>query len=210
MSLDGNGKKVFCIGFHRTGTTTFQTALEELGYKVVGMRKSEWDAYATGNYEQVIECIKQFDGFRDMPWPLMYQWLYEAYPDAQFVLSRREPTPWVASCVGNYKDRPYEMFPVIYGFEVFEGNEEVAKRVYRKHLEDVRAFFKDKPGKLLDIDFTKESRWQPLCEFLGEPVPDRSFPHANKRPTTLWSRIYLKSLKAMFPNYYRRIARDKK
>lgn len=210
MSSDGKSRKVFCIGFHRTGTTTFQTALEELGYKVVGMRKPEWDAYATGDYEAIRECINQFDGFRDMPWPLMYQSLYEAYPDSQFVLSHREPASWISSCVGNYKDRPYDMFPVIYGFEVFEGNEETAKKRYLKHIEDVRVFFSDKPGKLLDIDFTMESHWQPLCEFLGEPVPDRPFPHANKRPTTLWSRVYLKLLKVMFPKYYRRIARDKR
>lgn len=210
MSSDVKSKKVFCIGFHRTGTTTFQTALEELGYDVVGMRRTEWDAYAAGDYDAIRECINRFDGFRDMPWPLMYKWLYETYPDAQFVLSRREPASWIASCVGNYKDRSYDMFPVIYGFEVFEGNEETAKKRYLKHIEDVRIFFSDKPGKLLDIDLTMENRWQPLCEFLGEPVPDRPFPHANKRPTALWSRVYLKLLKVMFPKYYRWIARDKR
>jgi len=210
MSSERKDKKVFCVGFHRTGTTTFQTALEELGYKVVGMRKPEWEAYAAGDYDTIRQTADEFDGFRDMPWPMIYRWLHETYPDARFVLSHRDVESWVASCVGNYKDRPYDMFPVIYGFDVFEGNEEVAREVYLKHLRDVREFFKDKPGKLLDIDFTKESRWEPLCSFLGESVPGRPFPHANKRPTTLWSRFYEKMLKIFFPTYYRQIARDKK
>ena len=28
--------KVFCIGFHKTGTTSLETALTKLGYKVTG------------------------------------------------------------------------------------------------------------------------------------------------------------------------------
>lgn len=29
------------------------------------------------------------------------------------------------------------------------------------------------------LEWTVEDGWEPLCEFLGKPVPDEPFPHAN-------------------------------
>ena len=83
-------QKVFGIGFHRSGTTSFQTALEELGYSVIGMRPTEWRAYAMGDYETLMTAVNAFDGFRDMPWPLLYEYLYKNVPDAKFVLTYRD------------------------------------------------------------------------------------------------------------------------
>ncbi|KAI9691512.1 MAG: hypothetical protein M1822_007583 [Bathelium mastoideum] len=31
------------------------------------------------------------------------------------------------------------------------------------------------------LEFSLESKWEPLCEFLGKPVPNNPFPHANER-----------------------------
>ena len=201
-------QKVFCIGFHRTGTTTFQTALEELGYRVVGMRDREWDAYVADDRATVRTTIEAFDGFRDMPWPLMYRWLAEEYSEAKFILSYRDPEPWIASCVGNYKDRAHKMFPVIYDVATFAGNEARCRDVYLRHIDAVRTFFDGSP-RFLELDFTRENDWSHLCGFLGKPQPQRHFPHANKRPTTLVERARLKLYKTLLPAQYRRIARDR-
>ncbi len=210
MNDSENTRKIFCIGFHRTGTTTFQTALEELGFDVIGMTKPAWDAYELDDRETLHGIIRSHDAFRDMPWPLMYRWLYEAYPEATFVLTHRSSDSWLASCSGNYKNRPYRMFEVIYGFDVFMGNELRAADVYKRHLHDVREFFADKPGKLLDVDLTQVNDWKLLCDFLGKEPPKRAFPHANRRPRSMVARAYLKFLKKVFPGRYKQIARDKK
>lgn len=202
-------QKVFGIGFHRTGTTSFQTALETLGYRVVGMRPGEWDAYERGDYEQLHATVDEFDGFRDMPWPLLYQFLYEKYPDARFVLTWRDPEAWARSCSGNYKDREYPMFPVIYGFRQFAGNESRAIEVYKRHVEDVRKFFADKPNSFLEHDFTTNPNWSALCNFLSQPEPNRPFPHANKRPKNLIGKFFHKSFKVAAPDRYRKWVRDK-
>ena len=201
--------KVFGVGFHRTGTTTLQTSLEALGYSVVGMRDAEWKAYANEDLKKIHQTIEAFDGFRDMPWPLLYRHLYETVPDAKFILSYRDPDSWAKSCAGNYKTRPYEMFRSIYGFDVFVGNEETAKEVYLRHIDEVRAFFADKPGVFLEKDFTKNHSWTDLCDFLSEPEPNRKFPHANKRPLSFWGKLYHKIYRTIAPTAYKAWVRDK-
>ena len=41
--------------------------------------------------------------------------------------------------------------------------------------------FKNRPDDLLVVDFTQNSGWNELCAFLGHPVPDAPFPHANNK-----------------------------
>lgn len=202
--------KVFGIGFHRTGTTSFQTALETLGYRVVGMRPDEWDAYERGDYERLRVMADEFDGFRDMPWPLLYRFLYSEYPDARFVLTWRDPDSWARSCAANYKDREHPMFPVIYGFQKFAGNESRAIEVYNCHIKDVREFFADKPDVFLEHDFTANPSWERLCTFLGETIPDRPFPHANKRPELFWGKLHHYIYRKTAPHAYKKWVRDKR
>ena len=40
-------------------------------------------------------------------------------------------------------------------------------------------YFADRPGDLLEIDISRGGGWEPLCAFLGEPVPDVAFPRSN-------------------------------
>ena len=202
--------KVFGIGFHRTGTTTLQTCLEEFGYKVTGMREKDWKAYVQKDYREISDSIAMHDGFRDMPWPLMYRYLYENISNAKFILSYRDTESWLKSCSGNYKSSEYSMFRTIYGFDIFRGNENIAKEVYKKHIEDVRKFFLDKPGVFLEKDFTKDHSWEDLSKFLSEPIPRRDFPHANKRPKSFWSKVYHRIYRSVAPSSYKTWVRDKK
>jgi len=53
--------------------------------------------------------------------------------------------------------------------------------VYHRHNQAVMDHFKDRPDDLLVVDFTQGARWEELCAFLGHPVPDAPFPHANNK-----------------------------
>ena len=53
--------------------------------------------------------------------------------------------------------------------------------VYNAHNEGVLAYFKDRPDDLLVLDIAKGEGWEPLCKFLGCPVPAAPFPHANNK-----------------------------
>ena len=48
---------------------------------------------------------------------------------------------------------------------------------YHQHIEDVKAAVP--PERLLI--FSADQGWQPLCDFLGVPVPDPEFPNVNDR-----------------------------
>lgn len=48
---------------------------------------------------------------------------------------------------------------------------------YHRHIEDVKASVP--PEKLLV--FSVDQGWQPLCDFLGMPMPDTPFPNVNDR-----------------------------
>ncbi|KAI8653689.1 hypothetical protein LRP88_00574 [Fusarium phalaenopsidis] len=49
------------------------------------------------------------------------------------------------------------------------------KWVYKEHCNMIRGLV---PKQRL-LEWTVEDGWEPLCEFLGKPVPDEPFPHTN-------------------------------
>jgi hypothetical protein len=49
------------------------------------------------------------------------------------------------------------------------------REVFKRHYEEVRSIVP--PERLLEYHIG--SGWEPLCEFLGEPVPSTPFPHTN-------------------------------
>src|ERR1700678_1644301 len=95
--------KVIGGGLPRTGTLTQKVALETLGfgpcYHLVDIladldtRVAQWNAALDGNADW--EAI--FAGFQAaVDWPASYFFkeLSEAYPEAKFVLSTRDPDLW--------------------------------------------------------------------------------------------------------------------
>jgi hypothetical protein len=68
----------------------------------------------------------------------------------------------------------------IYGVGSPEGNEAVYLDRYNGHNRDVLAHFAGRPDDLLVMDLAKGDGWETLAPFLGKPVPDAPFPHANK------------------------------
>lgn len=93
-------KKVFVIGFQKTGTTSLETALEVLGYRVYGGDKNLMKFKKREDLKNYISKVLQnWDAVQDMPWPLFYKELYELYPTAKFILTVRNPDKWINSAV---------------------------------------------------------------------------------------------------------------
>lgn len=51
---------------------------------------------------------------------------------------------------------------------------------HERHNAEVRDYFKDRPGDLLEVDWTRGAGWQQLAPFLGSPVLTIPFFHAKK------------------------------
>ncbi len=172
--------KVFCVGFHKTGTSTLAKALEHLGYRVTGPNGVHDEQIASNVDALVNDLAERFDAFQDNPWPLVYQKMDRRYPGSKFILLLRDEASWLASLLKHSGQKETPMRRWIYGPGCPQGNEELYLERYRNHNLEVLAYFAERQQDLLVMDLTKGDGWEPLCRFLGVDVPVIDFPHANK------------------------------
>lgn len=173
--------KVFCIGFHKTGTTSMNAALRALGYKTTSYF-GVWDTdIAQTVHDKARARLTDYDAFEDMPWPCLYEELDAWAPGAKFVLTRRDTDRWYASMLKHFGTVSNPMREWIYGpgKGAPAGNEAHYKAVYEKHCADVRAYFADRPDDIVELSMEDGFAWEPLCALLGHPVPDAPFPREN-------------------------------
>ncbi len=174
--------KILGIGMPRTGTTSLWRALCLLGYKSVHLP------------QEPISALHKYDAGCDVTITMVYKELDLRFPGSKFILTVRDMPAWLASMewLLNAQDRG-EKAPAgwvarrthlamrirreFYKREDFET--EHFRRLHLAHLEDVREYFKDRPGDLLTMDICAGDGWEKLCPFLGKPVPDESFPNLN-------------------------------
>lgn len=179
-----NGKllppKVFGIGFQKTGTSSLGRALEHLGYRVIsGGLKVGRPITEDTILKNVARTLERYDAAEDSPWPLIYKHLDRMAPESKFVLTVRDPESWLGSVVKHFGSDCSDMREWIYGHGCPAGHEDVYMERYLRHNDDVKAYFAERPGDLLVMDFEKGDGWDMLCDFLGKPVPRKRFPKKN-------------------------------
>jgi hypothetical protein len=201
------GLEIIGAGFGRTGTTSLRGALEQLGYgrcyhwhtlttrshqvriwqKIIDGQKPDWDRVFAG-----------YNATVDWPGCTYYQQLAEAYPQAKVILTVRDPDSWYASATSTiYRARktawarslslaPQRLraYVTLLDTLVWDGtfngrfeDKQYALEVFNRHNEEVQATID--PERLLVYN-VKEG-WEPLCRFLGVPVPETPFPRLNDR-----------------------------
>lgn len=201
--------EIIGAGFARTGTLSLKTSLEQLGYApclhmydVIASpeRLQQWiDVAEHRDADHPWDDI--FDGFAaTVDWPAAASWreLAARYPDAKVILTVRDAESWYESVNRSIYQlylhgRQQEPGAEAGGLDlgkvagmtnsvVWEGifggrfdDKAHAISRYEQHVADVQ---REIPaGRLLVFDVTEG--WEPLCEFLGKPVPPAPFPHAN-------------------------------
>ena len=174
--------KVFCIGFHKTGTTTLEVALKKLGYRVTGSFGTKDPDIASKVHDMAYAMVERFDAFEDNPWPILYKELDARFPGSKFILTRRPAEAWIRSQVKDFATTETPMRRWIYGENAGcpAGNEDTYIERYERHNREVLEYFSDRPGDLLVMDIPADAGWDKLCAFLGRDVPNKPFPHANK------------------------------
>ncbi len=174
--------KVFCIGFHKTGTTSLELALRKLGYRVAGCFGTKDPEIASKVHEMAYALAENYDAFEDNPWPILYKELDQRFPGSKFVLTRRPADVWIRSQVKDFARTETPMRRWIYGEGAGcpEGNEDTYIARYERHNREVLEYFSGRPDDLLVFDLPQGHGWDQLCPYLGRAVPDELFPHANK------------------------------
>jgi hypothetical protein len=172
--------KVFCIGFHKTGTTSLAEALKVLGYRVTGPNGVKDPNIAENVLSMAYSLVDKYDAFQDNPWPIIYKELDSRYPDSKFILTVRDAGSWIRSQTRHFGYDETPMRQWIYGVASPMGNEDIYVRRFERHNQEVKEYFKERQGQLLILDLAKGDAWAHLCPFLGVSVPAMRFPHANR------------------------------
>ena len=94
--------KVFCIGANKTGTTSIERALRELGLRLPEQSQQEQlmtQRVLGGEPQALVEFCEPFDAFQDLPFShgLVFAACDTLFPNAKFVLTVREPQVWFNS-----------------------------------------------------------------------------------------------------------------
>jgi hypothetical protein len=175
--------KVFCIGFQKTGTSSMEKALQHLGYRVAGVfgQRTSLDELQRTYLDIGLKLAAANDAVQDMPFPLMFRELDEAFPGSRFVLTVRDTDSWYRSISSHFNDTPSGLQQLTYGEDAPAplGYEARYKQVYEAHNSAVQDHFVGRPDALLVMDLQKGDGWEQLCPFIGERVPDVPFAHAN-------------------------------
>lgn len=196
-------RKIFVIGFHKTGTSSLGKALQVLGYKVCGSLK---EAYGYKEKPDVKEYILnkarplmlKYDAFQDTPWFILYKELYRLFPDSYFILTVRQEEQWLKSVQRHFGDNFFHFHDFIYGTtDSFVDSDQYLKQ-FNSHNQEVKEFFKDNPNFMVfDVSM---NGWKELCNFLGVRKPIfHKFPNANKasQRNSLFSKVK-KKIKGLY------------
>ncbi len=186
--------RIFGIGMQRTGTTSLHEAFRTLGYDAAHWKSAEWAQmiWREINRWGRSRTLEQEYALCDNPIPILYKELDKAYPGSKFVLTVRNEDDWIKSVAtfwtyeGNRHRWTWDedgfshkMHGIIYGTTEFD--EQIFRERYRKHNHDVMKYFHGR-SDLGKLEIEKATSISGLCRFLGAPIVNKPFPHANRGP----------------------------
>jgi Sulfotransferase domain len=210
--------KVIGAGVGRTGTLSLKAALEQLGFgpcfhgrHVLDHpdRLPLWQTAATTGTTDWRAVFAGYTATVDWPGAAYWRRLAETFPRAKIILTVRDAQGWYDSVhntifrmfgYGPSDARVTEARRRVPGLDVFTefhrqmiwdgffagrfADREYAIRVYEEHNAQV---IREAPADRL-LTISAGAGWEPLCAFLGVPIPDEPYPHLND-PPSFWARV---------------------
>ncbi len=204
-----NKTKIFCIGLNKTGTTSLEAALKELGFIMGNQRRGELllEEWKNRDFKKLFKLCRTAQAFQDAPfsYPDTYKYLDKEFPGSKFILTLRDSDEqWYNSITRfhskiwadgkriptkedlmnatyRYKGKPWEGNRALFNTPEDEPyKKDVLLEYYNKHNEDVLSFFKGREGDLLVLNVADDTAYNKLCEFIGEKPLREGFPWKNK------------------------------
>ena len=187
--------KVIGAGLPRTATWSQKLALEQLGlgpcyHMSEALEHPEhWPLWETAVAGGSVDWGALFQGWAattDTPGCNFYRELAAFFPDAKVILGVRDEERWFASTQNTILSGP------VAGFHAARGSLGMVEALgwgtdprlhdkawmlnrYRTHNAEVQGAI---PAKRLLV-YDPADGWEPLCRFLGRPIPAEPFPRVN-------------------------------
>ena len=164
--------KIIGLGLSKTGTTSLNQALNELGFTSV-------------HYHIDPSILERRDAITDIPAIPYYKELDRKYPRSKFVLTIRGIYSWLAAVKRNFarnnvrtiSRRAVDVRLKVYGTEDYHAGKLIF--AYIRHHLDVLWYFRRRRSDLLVMNITAGDGWEKLCPFLDRPPPECPFPRLN-------------------------------
>jgi len=192
--------EVIGAGFGRTGTMSLKLALEQIGFgpchhmiEVIHNGEAQtplWNDALAGKPDYAAI----YDGYSsavDWPTAAFWQELADVYPEAKIILSSRSAESWYASisetilatvwAPETWPPQAVDWFKMVSkvlarSFGDAKTRDELIA-VFHAHEAAVKAAI---PAERLLVHSAKDG-WDPLCAFLGVPVPAEPYPRTNSK-----------------------------
>ncbi|MFT6986927.1 MAG: hypothetical protein ACJAT7_002777 [Psychromonas sp.] len=210
-SLKVIGKpKIFCIGLNKTGTTSLNAALVELGIVVACEKDAKilFKNWAERDFKPILKFCNRAQAFQDSPFSFPYTFvaLQQKFPNSKFILTiRDDEEQWFNSitkfhsklwanndgippnkeqllnAVNSYKGRPWDVNRILFDTPENEPyKKEVLLEFYNTYNKSVIDYFKTRPDQLLVINLTDKNAYKEFVNFIGASSKQTEFPWKNK------------------------------
>jgi hypothetical protein len=143
--------------------------------------------------------IDGYQSVSDLPVVFFTPDFMDMFPDAKIVLNGRpSPEVWAKSCnesLGFFFTRQFACIGLLWkvdrlwyqinmecrrwGKRHFGTEDLLSADIYHKYYKSVREEAAKRGREVLE--FKAEDGWEPLCKFLGKPVPNKPFPKSNEK-----------------------------
>lgn len=203
------GRKVFCVGRNKTGTTSLEHALRGLGFSMGYQPRGEMllKDWHRRDFARIAQLVETADAFQDTPFslPHTYAAMDALFPGAKFILTVRDDadqwyrsvTEFQKKIVTHGKGLPtvddlkkfhyrypgylWEAAQMVYGVtEETLYDKALYTKNYLDHNAAVVRHFSGRPADLLVLNVSDPNAMRTLCGFLGIAWAGQAMPHSNE------------------------------
>jgi hypothetical protein len=176
--------RVFGIGLNKTATMSFDAAVTALGLVSLHHGGDEVHDAVQAAIDQQAPLLSnldvRYDAFSDIGLlSRRFGMLDRQYPGSKFVLTVRPLDAWIDS-----RRRHVQRNLALKERGEYDGtflvvDEAKWAREWEHHTQRARDYFAGRDC-VLEVDFTRDPEWGPLCRLLGVAEPEVPFPWVNR------------------------------